>query len=112
MKRTCALVALLFLGGCQYALDHEAFERATSKNPQAAHQIGADAEPVLSVEPGEKHYIPRGPKGARQVHLWSRTRDTTSVIDGDQLRKYADVVLIVSYPGPPPPPPSLTRKKR
>ncbi|MHC4135756.1 MAG: hypothetical protein ACYS0K_12310 [Planctomycetota bacterium] len=112
MKRTSVLALLLLLGGCRYALDHEAFSRASSQHPEANYECGADAQPTLSVKPGDEHYIPRGPRGARQLHMYSKHRDRTTVIDSDQLRKRAIVVVIATYPGHPPPPPELTRSKK
>ncbi|MHC4818765.1 MAG: hypothetical protein ACYTF8_11995 [Planctomycetota bacterium] len=112
MKLPPALALFLLLGGCTYALDHEAFARASSQHPEANYECGADAQPSLSVKPGDKHYIPRGPRDARQVHMYSKHRDQTTVIDGNQLRKRAIVVVIATYPGHPPPPPELTRKKK
>ncbi|MHC4972242.1 MAG: hypothetical protein ACYTG3_07915 [Planctomycetota bacterium] len=112
MKLTSLLALLLLLGGCTYALDHEAFARASSQHADANYKCGADAQPTLSVKPGKEHYIPnKGPRGARQLHMYSKHRDQTTVIDGDQLRKRAIVVVIATYPGHPPPPPELTREK-
>jgi len=112
MKQASVLALLLLLGGCRYALDHEAFARASSQHPEANYECGADAQPTLSVKEGEQHYIPRGPRGARQLHMYSKHRDRTTVIDGTQLRKHTIVVVIATYPGHPPPPPELTRKKK
>jgi len=112
MKWTSVFALLLLLGGCQYTLDHEAYSRASSQHAEASYECGADAQPTLSVKPGKKHYIPRGPRGARQLHMYSKHRDQTTVIDGDQLRKRAIVVVIATYPGHPPPPPELTKKKK
>lgn len=111
MKRSTMLALLLLCAGCRYSLDHEAFSRASTHHPEATYECGADAQPTLSVKPGDRYYIPRGPRGARQVHMYSKHRDKTTVIDGDQLRKRAIVVVIATYPGAPPPPPELTRKK-
>lgn len=112
MKCTSMLALLLLVAGCRYSLDHEAFSRASSQHPEATYECGADAQPTLSVKPGQEHYIPKGSRGVRQVHMYSKHRDKTTVIDGHQLRKRAIVVVIATYPGSPPPPPELTKPRK
>jgi hypothetical protein len=102
MKRI-SLCSLLLLCACTKLLDEEALERAIRQDKTAAAQLGADAKPMLSAEPGDRHYIQRGNLQSRQVHLYSRVRDSTTVVDGRELRRNATILIIGSYTGGPPP---------
>ena len=110
MRRWTILIGAVLLAACSsrgnryWLLDHEAFQRALSRDTKAQDVVGSDAEPKYSAKPGDKHYVTgRGRQGVRQLHMFSRRKFRTTVIDADALRKDTQIVVIARYGGAPPP---------
>jgi len=102
--RFAGLALLPLLAACSsgsWLLDRDALARATAQDGEATALLGSDAEPMLSVKPGDRGYLDEGPPGDRQIHVYSHLRDTTTVIAATPLHRDLQIIVIDTYPGPP-----------
>ncbi|MHC4222812.1 MAG: hypothetical protein ACYSX0_06290 [Planctomycetota bacterium] len=112
MIRICTLALLTIVGACGSLIYDDALERALRNDKAGAAKVGTDAKAVLWVSPGHEHFIDRGSVEHTQVHLYSRMRDRTTVVDGYEMRQYnAQIVVIATYMGGPPPPKGWAKKQ-